>query len=73
MEGEEQENDKKPTDISVMNLQIQETISILASFPRLSQGKPRKHYITELKDLLHRYYGYNHELIDHFMAFLNPA
>ena len=45
----------------------------MGNIPRLGQGLPRKHYISQLKDLIHRYYGYNHELIDHFMAFLNPA
>jgi hypothetical protein len=26
---------------------------------RLGAGKPRKHYIEEMKKLIHKYYGYN--------------
>lgn len=40
---------------------------------RLGEGKPRKYYIERLRELLHQYYGYNFELIDHFLAFLNPT
>ncbi len=40
---------------------------------RLGAGKPRKHYIQELKNLIHQYYGYNYELITHFLDFLNPT
>ena len=27
---------------------------------KLGGGKPRKHFIQELKDLVHKYYGYNY-------------
>ena len=40
---------------------------------KLGQGKPRKHFIDNLKNLIHQYYGYNFELIDHFLNFLNPT
>ena len=40
---------------------------------RLGDGKPRKHFVDQLRQLFHQYYGYNFELIDHFLAFLNPA
>lgn len=40
---------------------------------RLGQGKPRKYFIEKLKKYAHQYYGYNFELIDHFMHFLNPT
>jgi len=40
---------------------------------KLGAGKSRKHYIQELKNLIHQYYGYNFELISHFLDFLNPS
>lgn len=40
---------------------------------KLGQGKPRKHFIEELKKLIHQYYGYNFELISHFLDFFNPS
>jgi ribosomal RNA methyltransferase Nop2 len=40
---------------------------------RLGQGQTRKHYLDQLKQLVHQYYGYNFELIDHFLNFFNPA
>jgi hypothetical protein len=43
------------------------------NLPKLGRGKSRKYYIDELKQLVHKYYGYNFELIDHFLNFFNPA
>lgn len=40
---------------------------------RLGEGKPRKHFTNRLRELFHQYYGYNFELIDHFLGFFNPA
>lgn len=60
-------------DASVISLQIQETVGILLNTAKLGQGKPRKYYIDRLRNLFHQYYGYNFELIDHFLAFMNPA
>jgi len=40
---------------------------------KLGQGKPRKYYVKQLGQYLHRYYGYNFELINHFLNFLNPS
>lgn len=40
---------------------------------KLGGGKPRKHYIEELKKMIHQYYGYNFELISHFLDFFNPS
>jgi len=46
-------------DISVMSLKIQETIAVLTNVQRLGDGKPRKYFIEQLKQLIHQYYGYN--------------
>lgn len=43
------------------------------SVERLGGGKPRKYFLEKLKKYVHRYYGYNFELIDHFLSFLNPT
>jgi hypothetical protein len=40
---------------------------------KLGEGKPRKHFVDKLRQLLHQYYGYNYELIDHFLSFFNPT
>ena len=40
---------------------------------KLGDGKPRKYYIDRFRELLHQYYGYNFDLIDHFLGFFNPA
>lgn len=43
------------------------------NMPKLGQGKPRKYFLDKLKAYTHRYYGYNFQLIDHFLGFLNPT
>jgi ribosomal RNA methyltransferase Nop2 len=40
---------------------------------RLGEGKSRKYFVDKLSFYTHRYYGYNFELIEHFLNFLNPA
>lgn len=40
---------------------------------KLGGGLPRKHFIEKLKNLIHKYYGYNFDLIDHFLTMFNPS
>ena len=43
------------------------------NFQKLGNGKPRKYHLEQLKKMIHQYYGYNFELINHFLDFFNPA
>eukprot|EP01017_Pseudomicrothorax_dubius_P004136 TRINITY_DN1075_c0_g1_i5.p1 TRINITY_DN1075_c0_g1~~TRINITY_DN1075_c0_g1_i5.p1 ORF type:complete len:606 (+),score=249.35 TRINITY_DN1075_c0_g1_i5:94-1911(+) len=60
-------------DLAIVQMRIQDILKVLARFKELRDPeRPRSSYITELKENLGIYYGYNSELLDLLFDTFNP-
>lgn len=71
---EEEEQEKQaPLDLQLVQMRIQEVVTILADLPRLGEpGRSRADYMDRLSKDVQTYYGYNEFLTNMFLELFSP-
>ena len=70
---EEEEEERAPLDLQLVQMRIREVAKILSDLPRLGEpGKSRADYMDRFSKDVQRYYGYNEYLANMFLELFAP-
>ncbi|CAO1625626.1 unnamed protein product [Parajaminaea phylloscopi] len=74
VEEKEQERTRGGADLQVVQMRIQEIVTILGNFKKLAtDGRSRSEYVDQLLDDICNYYGYNRYLAEKLFNLFAPA
>lgn len=74
VEDREQKHFRGGIDLQVVQMRIQEIVSVLCNFKKLAKdGRSRSEYVDQLLDDICNYYGYNRYLAEKLFNLFSPA